>query len=105
MKNSQRENSEITLSWEVQSLLMNGGQIVIKETVGKNTTILIRMPKGKWIEDDRVKMYRNNSFEYAICRDYLTLGEITVSSYFNDTLRAAKKRAYQDHQEITWLKY
>jgi len=98
------KNSKIKLSQEVQSHILNGGQIVLNETMGKNTTLLIRMPEGEYIADDRVKMYRNNSFEYVLCQDFLDDNVVRVAGYRNDTLRGAKKDADKEHQEITWLK-
>ena len=98
-----KDIKEININLETQNYLLNGGKVVLKETSGKNTTILIRMPKGKWIQDYR-KGFDNNKFEYVICQDYLTLGEVIVLGHRNNTLQGAKKDTYNTHNEITWKK-
>tara|TARA_R110000803_G_scaffold59248_2_gene117768 strand:+ start:137 stop:454 length:318 start_codon:yes stop_codon:yes gene_type:complete len=100
-------NSEITLVKEVQQILFNGGQIVKTITPtddgGKNTTILIRMPKGKFIKDDRKgELYEDNYFEYLICQDFCELGTVQLMSYTNDSLLQAKKITLAKHVERTY---
>ena len=95
------KTKQISIDLEIQNYLLNGGQVVLKETIGKNTTILIRMPKGKWIQDNRIGN-EDNKFEYLICQDYLTLGEVIVAGWRNNTLQGAKKNALKEHNEMTW---
>ena len=95
------KKKQISLDLEIQNHLLNGGQIILKKTSGKNTTILIRMPKGKWIQDDRVGN-EDNEWEYVICQDYLTLGKVIVEGWVNNSLEGAKKDTYNTHNEITW---
>tara|TARA_R110000803_G_scaffold70019_2_gene132671 strand:+ start:167 stop:448 length:282 start_codon:yes stop_codon:yes gene_type:complete len=91
----------ITLNKEVQTLLLNGGTVVRKEDGGKNTTILIRMPKGQFIKDDRTE-YENNHFEYVICQNFMNVEIISIASYTSDTLSGAKKKTWAKHSERSY---
>tara|TARA_R110000796_G_scaffold221120_6_gene337163 strand:+ start:4573 stop:4854 length:282 start_codon:yes stop_codon:yes gene_type:complete len=91
----------ITLDKEIQNLLLNGGTVVLKEDGGKNTTILIRMPKGQFIQDDRAE-YENNFFEYVICQNSMNVEIISICSYTSDTLLGAKKKTWKKHSERSY---
>jgi len=89
----------LTMSNELQSLLLNGGKIVFTDSLFGKTTILVRMPKGKEIKDDRIGK-ENNSFEYVYAQNYLNDSILDVAGYQKGGLREVKKRTYQEHLDI-----
>lgn len=89
------------LSEQTQDLFLNGGQIVAKK-VGKNYRqehdsikhfALIRMPKGSFarLEGDE------REFEYVIASNYMSENLLSIGTYYNGTLRDAKKKLEEEY--------
>jgi len=79
-------------SKELKELFLKGGAVVCSETYTTNT-YLIRMPKGEFIKDNRIK-YEDNFFEYVIVDD-----NYEIASYFSGSLVDAKKTMRNIHKE------
>jgi len=96
---------EFKFTKQVTDLLIQGGTIVKTmqedEKLESLFTGLIRMPKGKFIKDDR---YEDNYFEYVIIqnsKEYSSdrLNPISVIQYGNDHLATMKVRVRKEHSK------
>ena len=82
---------------EVINHLLNGGQIIAQESakdIGLNY-ILIRMPKGAWVEFD------GSEFEYLECSNTpeMKIHEVGVMTYRNGHVREVKRRFFKSWSE------
>ena len=91
MKNIQLEES-------VLDLILKGGTVVLHLEMDNTATVLIRMPKGEFIQDGRIGN-EDNYFEYAWAHNYLESSSISAAGSFNNTLRGAKEKVSKEHYE------
>lgn len=84
---------------ELKEMFLNGGQVVYINRY-KCLTILVRMPKDNFIQDDR-KDHEDNSFEYAYAQNINGGVLVEVVGYRNGGLRVVKALIAKEHTELS----
>lgn len=86
---------------EATQLFLNGGKVV--NTIGtEKMVVIVRMPKGEFIQDER-EGQEDNKFEYVILQNY-DPKKLTVVGWKNGSLSQVKKRVYEEELHFVYGK-
>lgn len=108
VSNNNKNITDMNFDSQITQYLMDGGQIVSRHHHKQTNiiTILIRMPKGKFIPDTRIGQY-GNEFEYVVGQndvDILDGSSIFPILHMNHHPRTAKKKAMAKHNWEVYYK-